>query len=47
MGLRRRPADPEDRPAPGRILVVKVIGFRGNEVVRVMKLDTGEMNYGD
>jgi adenine-specific DNA-methyltransferase len=28
-------------------IAVKVIDFRGNEVVRVMKLDTGGMNYGD
>jgi adenine-specific DNA-methyltransferase len=34
-------------PGEHRRIAVKVIDFRGNEVVRVMKLDTGEMNHGD
>jgi adenine-specific DNA-methyltransferase len=33
-------------PGEHRRIAVKVIDFRGNEVVRVMKLDTGGMNYG-
>jgi adenine-specific DNA-methyltransferase len=33
-------------PGEHRLIAVKVIDFRGNEVVRVMKLDTGGMNYG-
>jgi adenine-specific DNA-methyltransferase len=35
------------KPGEHQRIAVKVIDFRGNEVVRVMKLDTGEMNYGD
>jgi adenine-specific DNA-methyltransferase len=34
-------------PGEHQRIAVKVIDFRGNEVVRVMKLDTGGMNYGD
>jgi adenine-specific DNA-methyltransferase len=33
-------------PGEHRRIAVKVIDFRGNEVVMVMKLDTGGMNYG-
>jgi len=34
------------KPGEHQRIAVKVIDFRGNEVVRVMKLDTGGMNYG-